>query len=472
MSKFVPTTTDGLVDVVDNDRIDYVEEPNCPPITTTTTATAGNPLSDETSEEASSSRRHSVVSSHPSSEASSSRPSIASAYDLAMKKASYKNNPEVGGGGRISRISRALANKPGVTSTDSPATRLSRQGSVTRQQRQPQLPNRVDGNYEENVGKDDADDDDDTPGALRVYGLEGNRGGTSMDNLFVSMSSLQQQPQQQQLQQEQDETAAVTTVEARLARDEADVINEARREWERGIITAEVVTAVGAAATTREELLEGQQEQSIPIDSQQQQLQSSKQDGDGQDLTFRSRRSSKIAIVSVIIVIVVVVVTTIIVRKGGSSGNDKYDDDYSDSPWLRSRRKDFVQVLSLISNENEFSSVDKTAPQSRALEFLVRHDKARIDPRVMPVDELIQRYILIVLHFATIGGGDGDGGSNLLKQMPGQGSNPWSRSHSNVCEWDGVTCEEYSQVVIALNLSKFSDCLLLSSGIFMNTKPL
>ena len=197
------------------DAVDIAEEPNSPPVTTLGSVNEESPLADEDASE--------TLSRQPSNRLSGS---MTDARDLALKKARASVDTRGSGRVRRSHLTGSIAHGGGKSAN----IRLSRQGSVSRDQQQPQLP----------IHRHSDDDtiNSDSLGAVRVRGPHAYD-GISVDNLAVDASNLQMEAPNVVCGQA--ETTANVTVEAQLARDPEEVIDEARREWERAIVAAEVV---------------------------------------------------------------------------------------------------------------------------------------------------------------------------------------------------------------------------------------
>jgi hypothetical protein len=86
---------------------------------------------------------------------------------------------------------------------------------------------------------------------------------------------------------------------------------------------------------------------------------------------------------------------------------------------------------------------DDSSPQFRALHWLADDDPAVLDLYSTPIRILVERYVLVVLYFATLG-------ENWVSQLN-------FLSVSSVCEWNngepqssvrrrGVYCNEYDLV--------------------------
>jgi hypothetical protein len=82
---------------------------------------------------------------------------------------------------------------------------------------------------------------------------------------------------------------------------------------------------------------------------------------------------------------------------------------------------------------------DDSSPQFLALRWLANNDPAVLDLDSTSTVILVERYVLVVLYFAT----GGEGGLNVLSFL----------TASSVCEWKGVSCNG-DDLVIALILGK------------------
>ena len=284
-------TSGGLKDA---GSINYSQEPGAVPVTTNhqsenvNGAATREDVADETAE--------------------TSRLSKLSISALSSKASAYSGEKNV------SRTGRRKKSKEGIVSSHTTAesgttdaTRLSKQGSFTTQQ-QPQLPQR-------HISSGNNDDDgwtvqsDISPGAIHE-GMNGHR-STSVDNLRIGDSSralhTQQQPAMKEEAEGEDTTAGVTTVQAQLARDPEEMINEARRQWEMDIVRAQVV-AVGSGS---------QQQQpnggNHGVDSKHQ------ENAESNAICLTAK--IKIGVITVLAIIILIVVVIFVVGRNNGNGN-------------------------------------------------------------------------------------------------------------------------------------------------------
>ena len=366
----------------DAGSINYIEEPGTIPVTTT-----NNQTEDSNNRESSGKTTEQDPISDVGSLETSRSTNTAIKKDGAVEKTSAR-------GGR---------RKSTTTETKSASGSLRNQViSTTKQQQQPQ---QRQPNHSDDAGDGDDDawsvDSDVVPGAIHEEGTQGHRSSSSVDNLRVGDSSRALEVPVVDEEEEQGEEGRTTTttmteettIHAQLARDPEEIINEARRQWEMGIVSAEAV-----AVTTTD-------------GSASQDPQGRTGNGTNQKGQHRSRNAKLKIVLAMVIAIVVVVGVVVAVVVGNNDDNE--------GP-TRMNFGTWVDLLDGISDTDVLE--DPTTSQYKAVNWLIYDDSEALDPMEEPLSDLIQRYVIAVVFFAT-------GGESLIQ-------------NSTVCEWDGVECQD------------------------------
>lgn len=120
-----------------------------------------------------------------------------------------------------------------------------------------------------------------------------------------------------------------------------------------------------------------------------------------------------------------------------------------DGPVL-SREEAFAKIAQGLSTEESLNTPE--SPQSKALEWLIDYDAAKLDPNTQNQREVEERYILAVFYYAT-------GGSNWFDSF-------YFLSQNHICNWKnldfgmGVQCEDGRPMVNGFKFGKSTSVLM------------
>jgi hypothetical protein len=150
------------------------------------------------------------------------------------------------------------------------------------------------------------------------------------------------------------------------------------------------------------------------------------------------RKLIVVALVTLSLVLIVAIIVVAIIIFGGANGSGTSSDGTSSSSANASAREKALDNI-LVRVSGQETLLDPTSPQAKARHWLLYEDELWVHPaQAIPGERVIQRYILLVLYFAT--GGQTTWGDN--NWLDGNECNS-----ANGEGWTGLACNDDDEVL-------------------------